>query len=185
MITATAKTKFDAAGVRKKVEAASFRSLGHAGGAIRLTARRSIRRRKAPSNPGSPPHTRSGNLKRSIRSEAKPDEVVIGPVNEFGGRIWNLHEFGGVAKGRRLLKSYRFTPGEFGPIRIKTAGFNTSFHRTKLQTWAQANRASRLVAEENRRRQAQVRRYPKRPFMGPALAINRPRLPKFWANSVK
>jgi len=185
MISVQAKTRFDAATVHKKVDAASFRSLGHAGAAIRLTARRSIRRRKTFSKPGTPPHTRSGNLKRSIRYEAKTDEVLIGPVNEFGGRLWNLHEFGGVAKGRRMLKSHRFSPGEYGPIRIKTRGFNASFHRAKLTTTAQANRASRLVSEENERRQSQVGRYPKRPFMGPALEIHRPRLPRFWANSVK
>jgi len=185
MIEAKAKTKFDSAGVRKRVQAGSFRSLGHAGGAIRLTARRSIRRRKQPAKPGNPPHTQSGNLKRSIRFEAKPDEVLIGPVNEFGGTLWNLHEFGGSVHGRNLLKEHQFSPGEFGPIRIKSAGFNTSFYRTKLQTWAQANRASRLVSQENARRRSQVRRYPKRPFMGPALETNRPRLPQFWANSVR
>lgn len=185
MITVRSKTRFDAATVRKRVDAASFRSLGHAGAAIRLTARRSVRRRKTFSKPGTPPHTRSGNLKRSIRYEARTDEVLIGPVNEFGGRLWNLHEFGGVAKGRRMLKSHSFSPGEYGPIRIKTLGFNASFHRVKLTTAAQANRATRLVNEENQRRQSQVRRYPKRPFMGPALEINRPRLPRFWANSVK
>ncbi len=185
MITVRAKTTFDAATVRKRVDSASFRSLGHAGGAIRLTARRSIRRRKTFSKRGTPPHTRTGNLKRSIRFEAKTDEVLIGPVNEFGGQLWNLHEFGGVAKGRRMLKSHRFSPGEFGPIRIKTLGFNASFHRVKLKTAAQANRATRLVNEENQRRQSQVRRYPKRPFMGPALEVNRPRLPQLWANSVK
>lgn len=185
MIAVKAKTSFDTAALKKKVDAATFRSLGHAGGAIRLTARRSIRRRKQPSRPGTPPHTQSGNLKRSIRYEVTQNDVKIGPVNEFGGKLWNLHEFGGVAKGRRLLKSHRFTPGQFGPIRVKRRGFSTSFHRTKLNTWAQANRATRLINEENERRQAQVRRYPKRPFMTPALEINRPRLPKFWANSVK
>jgi hypothetical protein len=185
MIVARAKTSFDAATIKKKVDAASFRSLGHAGGAIRLTARRSIRRRKKPSIPGTPPHTQSGRLKRSIRYEATKQDVKIGPVNEIGGKLWNLHEFGGVAKGRRRLKAHRFSPGEFGPIRVKTAGFNASFHRAKLTTWAQANRATRLINEENQRRQTQVRRYPKRPFMGPALEINRPRLPKFWADSVK
>jgi len=185
MINVRTRVQVNAASVRKKVDQTSIRSLGHAGGAIRKTARRSIRRRKLPSRPGRPPHTQTGGLKRSIRYEVGKHDVLIGPINEVGGRLWNLHEFGGVAKGRRLLKSHRFSPGEFGPIRAKRRGFNTSFHRIRLITAAQANRATRLTEEENARRSAQVRKYPKRPFMGPALQIIRPRLPKFWANSVK
>jgi hypothetical protein len=111
---------------------------------------------------------------------------VIGPVNEFAGKIWNLHEFGGRAKSRRLLKSHEFSVGEYGPIRIKNRGFNTKFARIRLRTAAQAARATRLIAEENERRSDnKPRHYPKRPFMKPALEANRSRLPMFWANSVK
>ena len=124
--------------------------------AIRLTARRSIRRRKKPSRPGSPPHTQTGRLKRSIRYEvdkATPD-VVIGPVNEIAGRLWHLHEHGGVAKKRRRLKRHRFRAGEFGPVRVKQQGSTAKFARIRLQTAAQANRATRLIEEENQRRGA-------------------------------
>jgi hypothetical protein len=125
-------------------------------------------------------------MKRVIRYEVSPNktEVVIGPVNEFAGKIWNLHEFGGRAKSRRLLKSHEFSVGEYGPIRIKYRGFNTKFARIRLSTTAQASRATRLIEEENNRRRAQVKNYPKRPFMKPALEANRSRLPQFWANSV-
>lgn len=41
------------------------------------------------------------------RYETTQGDVKIGPINEFGGKLWNLHEFGGVAKGRRLLTSHR------------------------------------------------------------------------------
>lgn len=177
--------------LKKKAAAGSFRSLGHAAGAVRLTAKRSIRKRKKASQPGSPPHTQSGNLKRSIRYEVTKDDAVIGPVNEFGGRIWNLHEHGGMGRPPRLLKSHRFSPGEFGPIRVRRRGNRptqaTSFHRARLRTSAQAARATRLLEEENQRRlqPQRSRRYPKRPFMGPALELMRPRLPKFWRNSVR
>lgn len=186
MIRLSVRTQFDARKLERKTQSATFRSLGHAGAAIRLTARRSIRRRKKPSQPGSPPHTQTGHMKRVFRYEiaSNKTEVLIGPVNEFAGTIWNLHEFGGRAKGRRLLKSHRFQVGEYGPIRIKQPGYNTKFARIQLQTPAQANRATRLIEEENARRQNEVRNYPKRPFMKPALDANRARLPKFWANSV-
>ncbi|MDA9778749.1 hypothetical protein N9D38_09925 [Rubripirellula sp.] len=188
MITLNAKTKLDTQKLKQKTEQASFRSLGHAGGAIRLTAKRSIRKRKKPSQPGSPPHTQTGSLKRSIRYEVNKSipDVVIGPVNEIAGRIWNLHEHGGVSTKRRLLKRHRFSPGEFGPIRVKQQGYNTKFARIRLTSAAQAARATRLVEQENdRRRSDGPRRYPKRPFMKPALDINRSRLPTFWRNSVR
>ena len=107
MFGITVQTRFDATTLRRKVNEATFRSLGHAGGAIRLTARRSIRRNKKPSHPGSAPHTQTGMLKRVIRYEVSTDKdsVVIGPVNEFAGRIWNLHEFGGIVTQRRKLRT--------------------------------------------------------------------------------
>ncbi len=58
-------------------------------------------------------------LKRVIRYDVTNNRTVvaIGPVNEIAGRIWNLHEFGGVATKRRKLKPHRFKVGEHGPIR--------------------------------------------------------------------
>jgi hypothetical protein len=188
MITITVRTQFDKNKLKKKAETANFTSLRHAGGAIGKTAKFSIRRRKKPSKPGSPPHTQTGMLRRVIRYDVSRNktEVAIGPVNQIAGRIWNLHEFGGVATKRRKLKPHRFKVGEHGPIRVKQQGLKTRFARIQLQTAAQANRATRLVAEENERRgDSKPRHYPKRPFMKPALDTNRSRLPMFWANSVK
>ncbi len=104
-------------------------------------------------------------------------------VNEIAGRLWNLHEFGGIAKKRRKLKRHRFRVGQHGPIRVIGPG---KFARIELRTAAQANRARRLIEEENQRRGAEKpRRYPKRPFMKPALETHRAQLPKFWRDSVK
>ena len=188
MIKVTVKTQFDKQKLKKKAEAATFTSLRHAGGAIGKTARFSIRRRKKSSKPGSPPHTQTGMLKRVIRYEVTNNKtnVIIGPVNEVAGRLWNLHEFGGVATKRRKLNPHRFRVGEHGPIRATQHGTKTKFARIELRTAAQANRATRLIAEENERRSDnRPRHYPKRPFMKPALEANRSRLPRFWANSIK
>jgi phage gpG-like protein len=188
MIRLTVRTQFDKRKLKKKAETATFTSIREAGGAIRKTASRSIRKRKKASKPGSPPNTQTGMLRRVIRYEVTSNktEVIIGPVNEIAGRLWNLHEFGGVATKRRKLKPHRFRVGEHGPIRIKQQGNKTKFARIELRTAAQANRATRLVAEENERRSDnKPRHYPKRPFMKPALDANRSRLPMFWANSVK
>jgi len=188
MIKVTVKTQFDKQKLKKKAETATFTSLRHAGGAIGKTARFSIRRRKKSSKPGSPPHTQTGMLKRVIRYEVTNNKtnVIIGPVNEVAGRLWNLHEFGGVATKRRKLKPHRFRVGEHGPIRATQHGAKTKFARIELRTAAQANRATGLIAEENERRSDnRPRHYPKRPFMKPALEANRSRLPTFWANSIK
>jgi len=115
--------------VRKKAQQGNFNSLGHAGAALRLTARRSIRRRKKASDEGTPPSTRRGQLKGALQYAVEKEEqtVVIGPSVEAVGTSGAAHEHGGTYKGQR---------------------------------------------------------YPKRPFMGPALEQIRDRLPKLWANSV-
>ena len=186
------RTHFRQREVQAKVQQATFRSLGHAGGAIRLTAARSIRRRKKPSLPGTPPHTPTGHLKRVIRYEVDEhqSEVVIGPANEYARTIWNLHEFGGTTTPKiRVLKAHRFRVGEYGPVRRGNAGArDRGLTRAKLTSQAQADRATRLVQEENALRLAgskRPRRYPKRPFMGPSLERMQNRLPSFWQNSVK
>lgn len=171
------------------MQAATFRSFGHAGAAIRVTAARSIRRRKKPSAPGSAPHTQSGRLKRAIRFAADQHSVVIGPVVEGSGKagpgIWSLHEAGGVQIN--LLSEHRFSVGEYGPIRRLDRGFNAArsrFARIKIGSPAQAARATELIKAENRRRAA-GNKYPPRPFMGPALSTMRNRLPENWKNSLR
>ena len=195
------RTNFNQRAVKARVDDATFRSLGHAGGAIRLTAVRSIRKRKRPSRPGTPPHTPTGHLKRVVRYKVDKDreEVVIGAVNEYSRTIWGLHEFGGSVRPKpHLLKRHKFKVGEHGPIRRSGAMQRNSagryvrrsnkFARVLLTTEAQARRATRIVEEENAMRIAdskRVRHYPKRPFMGPALENQRSRLPRLWADSVR
>lgn len=93
--------KDETAKVAKAVEQYNIESLGHAGGVIRKTAQRSIRRRMGYSKPGTPPHTHTGALRRSIRYavDKQREEVVIGPsASVIGTRLGPLHEFGGQTK---------------------------------------------------------------------------------------
>jgi hypothetical protein len=130
MIAMKVRTRDDTKQVLRKAQQANIKSLGHAGGAIRLTARRSIRRRSGPSSPGKPPHTHRGLLKRAIgyAVEKEHDRVVVGPEQSVVGTSATAHEHGGPYKRQR---------------------------------------------------------YPKRPFMGPALEKIKDRLPRQWANSVR
>lgn len=188
MIRVRAKTQFNQRSIQRQVQQASFRNLGHAGAAIRLTASRSIRKRKKPSRPGAAPHTPTGHLRRVIRYSVDKanDAVAIGPTNEYSKSIWNLHEFGGSIRPKpRLIKQKQFRVGDFGPVRKLGP---RRFARQRLTTLAQANRAARLIGEENDSRNTdskKTRRYPKRPFMGPALEKLKDRLPKFWKDSVR
>jgi hypothetical protein len=103
MFNMRGRSRFDARKVRKKAEAGTFRSLNHAAAAIRLTARRSIRRSPKESASGTPPHTRRGLLKRSLLYNVDKAKMraVIGPAYSIVGRSGSAHEFGGKYYGRK------------------------------------------------------------------------------------
>jgi len=124
------RPKFDGEKVKRRVASGSFKSLNHAAAAIRLTARRSIRRSKRESTPGTPPNTRRGLMKRAIvyNIDKLKMVAVIGPAYSIAGKSGKAHEFGGMYFGRK---------------------------------------------------------YPARPFMGPALQTNLHRIPPLWRGSVK
>lgn len=130
MIGLKVATRSDVKQVLAKAKQAEITSLGHAGAAIRLVARRSIRRSRSESSPGTPPHTRRGQLKRAIQYAVVKEQelVVIGPTADVVGQAGRAHELGGRYRRER---------------------------------------------------------YPRRPFMGPALEKVRPRLPRLWADSVR
>jgi hypothetical protein len=100
MIATKVKTKLDASKVVKAARKGSIVSLGHAGAAIRLTARRSIRKSAKPSPAGTPPHTRKGRIRNAIKYAviAAAQAVVIGPDVEVAGTSGKAHEFGGRYK---------------------------------------------------------------------------------------
>jgi hypothetical protein len=179
--------------VLAKTKAASFRSLAHAGAAIRLTARRSIRTRKKASPPGTPPHTRKGAFRRAIlyAVEKKEQRVVIGPSLDLISSIGREHEYGGRIRARNTRRTIRRLGGG-GEIVLHPRGKPTRdlagqvVHvvYTKLITQAQVDRANRINKQLYGPEMLDSE-LPPRPTMGPALDRNRPRLPKLWHNSVK
>jgi hypothetical protein len=106
MVGAKVRTTFDGKKLRNAVAKGNITSLGHAGAAIRLQARRSIKKAKGASSPGSPPHTRKGRLRNAIKYAVTggKQSVVIGPDAEVAGTSGTAHEFGGAYKRERYTK---------------------------------------------------------------------------------
>lgn len=122
-LTVLSAAFLDAAGVSKKVAAAERRVLAKFGAFVRQRAKTSIRKRKKPSEPGSPPSSHAGDLRRLIFFAVDPaaESVVVGPV-PFKGRsgtppaeVTRLLEEGGSTtrpggRGGRVVAHYRPRP---------------------------------------------------------------------------
>jgi len=110
---------FDTKAVRARTDRATRRVLSKFGAFVRRTARSSIRKRKRASQPGSPPSSHTGLLRRFIWFGYDPQKasVVIGPARlSRGGRgdAPALLEYGGRAMlrrdGRRVRAKYDERP---------------------------------------------------------------------------
>lgn len=106
MVGVKSKTKLDARKVKSAADRANFKNLGHAAAAIRLAARRGIKRGEKPSTPGTPPHTRKGRLKNAIKYAVDKGRqtAVIGPDVDVAGTSGQAHEFGGVYRREQYDK---------------------------------------------------------------------------------
>lgn len=85
--------------VVKAAEEGSYRSVGHAAASTRKEAVASIKTDPGPSEPGTPPHSRRGLLRRAIRFAADKESAVIGPVASLVGEAAEPEEFGGDYRG--------------------------------------------------------------------------------------
>lgn len=106
MIGARARVAANPRMIRRRAKTGSIASLRHAGGAIRLTARRSIRRSPRPAAPGRAPHTRKGKLKHALAYAVRKQDqkVIIGPRHSSIGRSAAAHEHGGRVRGQHFPK---------------------------------------------------------------------------------
>lgn len=111
---------FDAKAVTDKVGPATRRVLSKAGAFVWRTARQSIRSRKRISDPGEPPSSHTGTLKRLIffGYDQRTESVVVGPVQfraaDGGTQGASLLELGGTT--RRNSKTVRYRRHAFmGP----------------------------------------------------------------------
>jgi hypothetical protein len=109
---------FDSKAVIGAVDKATRKVLSKFGAFVRTAARSSIRKRKAISQPGSPPSSHVGTLKRLIYFgyDAQRQSVVIGPTPLHGqAEAPPLLEYGGDTRGKdrrgkNVRMSYKARP---------------------------------------------------------------------------
>jgi len=109
---------FDRRAVAGAVDRGTRRVLSRFGAFVRTTARHSIRPRKKVSEPGQPPSSHVGLLRKLIYFgyDAARKSVVIGPTPLRGtAQVPPLLEYGGRArrrgrKGRQVMATYRARP---------------------------------------------------------------------------
>ncbi len=153
---------FDRPRVQKAVDKAQRKVLSKAGAFVRTTAKHSIRKRKGSAPPGAPPHSHEGSLRRLILFgyDERTETVVVGPVGFKRSTAPNVLEFGGAVKTKRPRL-----------VRVESRGRDKRGRFTKAR-FRRVEAGTKLV-------------YAPRPFMGPALEKEQPKLPKLWANSVR
>lgn len=100
------EVEFDADGLVARAAKASVDVLRRMGAYIRRAAQSKVRQSRNPSQPGEPPHTRRGALKRGILFgvDRRTNSVVVGPSIRFVGTSMQAHEFGGGYKRERYPK---------------------------------------------------------------------------------
>ena len=109
---------FDSKAVIDAVDRATCKVFSKFGAFVRTAAKHSIRKRKAVSQPGQPPSSHAGHLRRLIffGYDSARKSVVIGPTPLRGtAEAPPLLEYGGRArrkdrKGRNVLATYRPRP---------------------------------------------------------------------------
>ena len=104
MVGVKTKTQFKRDYLRKKKNEGVFEGLSHAAATLRKIAYRSIRPRKRPSAPGTPPHTQTKRLPRSLRYhvDRQREIAVVGTDATRLGKAGGAHEHGGLWHDRRL-----------------------------------------------------------------------------------
>ena len=92
-----AKVEFDEDGLVARVAKASLGVLRRMGAYVRRAAQHKVHTSDKPSQPGTPPHSKTGALKRGILFgvEKRRQSVLIGPGFRFVGASMAAHEFGG------------------------------------------------------------------------------------------
>jgi hypothetical protein len=196
------KMFFDRRAVIDRIGRANAGVLAKAGAFIRRTAKGKIRYARSPSKPGSPPHAHESKkhgkdspLRELIffGYDDATNSLVVGPTPFQGPAIApRVLELGGTAPARKNPLRRIRKVGDGGEIRIdgpasrstKKNWFGAMVTYVRLRTQSQADLANQLQELLYGPLTIGPVSIAARPYMGPSLEENLPKLPSLWANSV-
>ena len=162
-IKAYSKFFFDRPNVQSAIDKGTRRALSKFGAFVRQRARTSIRKKKGVSDPGQPPHSHLGLLRKGILFAFDPraKSVVIGPVpTSKATGAPELLEKGGTVPGNGREIWITNTPGRNDKGQFVTNG------------------KTRVVLNG-------VLVYRPRPYMGPAYRAELPKAPQMFKDLIR
>ena len=187
------KYEFDRLTVEDATIKGQKEAFRRAGAVVRLTARRSIRTVKKPSTPGNPPHARGRRFKNSITYQSDAGGVVVGPVRfqnfdstpavlEYGGQRTTAL---GAIVGRKLRADKVLNrQNQLPPRKSKRTGkdWRAKIHNrdAMIRRLRAAGKIGENVLTSDESREKKTFRIAPRPYMGPALNVNRDKITSFF-----
>ena len=187
------KYEFDRITVEDATIKGQKEAFRRAGAVVRLTARRSIRTVKKPSSPGNPPHARGRRFKNSITYQSDAGGVVVGPVRfqnfdstpavlEYGGQ--RTTSLGAIVARKMRADKVLNRQNQLPPRKSKRTGkdWRAKIHNrdAMIRRLRAAGKIGSDVLTTDESREKKTFRIAPRPYMGPALNVNREKITSFF-----
>ena len=187
------KYEFDRLTVEDATIKGQKEAFRRAGAVVRLTARRSIRTVKKPSTPGNPPHARGRRFKNSITYQSDAGGVVVGPVRfqnfqstpavlEYGGQ--RTTALGAIVARKMRADKVLNRQNQLPPRKSKRTGkdWRAKIHNrdAMIRRLRAAGKIGSNVLTSDESREKKTFRIAPRPYMGPALNVNRDKITSFF-----
>lgn len=187
------KYEFDRLTVEDATIKGQKEAFRRAGAVVRLTARRSIRTVKKPSTPGNPPHARGRRFKNSITYQSDAGGVVVGPVRfqnfdstpavlEYGGQ--RTTALGAIVARKLRADKVLNRQNQLPPRKSKRTGkdWRAKIHNrdAMIRRLRAAGKIGENVLTSDESREKKTFRIAPRPYMGPALNVNRDKITSFF-----
>ena len=187
------KYEFDRLTVEDATIKGQKEAFRRAGAVVRLTARRSIRTVKKPSTPGNPPHARGRRFKNSITYQSDAGGVVVGPVRfqnfdstpavlEYGGQ--RTATLGAIVARKLRADKVLKRQNQLPPRKSKRTGkdWRAKIHNrdAMIRRLRAAGKIGSDVLTSDESREKKTFRIAPRPYMGPALNVNREKITSFF-----
>ena len=187
------KYEFDRLTVEDATIKGQKEAFRRAGAVVRLTARRSIRTVKKPSTPGNPPHARGRRFKNSITYQSDAGGVVVGPVRfqnfqstpavlEYGGQ--RTATLGAIVSRKLRADKVLKRQNQLPPRKSKRTGkdWRAKIHNrdAMIRRLRAAGKIGSDVLTSDESREKKTFRIAPRPYMGPALNVNREKITSFF-----